>query len=411
MEEKPMREFIYRATFLLPFVTAFALFSTESDSQVRYRDMIFGSVTTTNSVQYGQNTTIQNTTQALLMDVYQPTGDTQIHRPLIIWIHGGSLTSGSRIEMVDFCTNFAKRGYVTGSIDYRVGIVTPKGYTNDLEAWLRAVQDAKAAVRFFRSKGADYGIDTSQIYIGGASAGSMVAVHMAFWNESEIPAGVDQTKWGDIEGTSGNPGHSSSIQGIVNYCGAIADTNWIQAGGVPVACFHGLLDPIVPPDHGYSYDMLMNLYGGVSINRVAARLGIFTRGAFFPDMGHGTGGDVKLNDSLISFSADFFYSLVKINTGVKKYDDMNPSRFSLSQNFPNPFNPTTVISYQLAVNGYVTLKVTDVLGREVATLENEEQDAGNYRVQFDGSGLSSGMYLCKLTAGGFVQTRGMLLLK
>ena len=201
------------------------------------------------------------------------------------------------------------------------------------------------------------------------------------------------------------------MQGILNYCGAIADTNWIQAGNVPVACFHGLLDNVVPPDHGYTYDLLMNLYGGVSINRVAARLGIFTRGAFFPSMAHGVGDDKVLNDSLYSFSADFFYSLVKINTGVSNFGDMNPSSFSLSQNYPNPFNPTTVISYQLAVNSFVSLKVSDMLGRDVATLVNEKKDAGSYTVPFDGSRLSSGMYLCRLIAGGFVQTRRMLLVK
>ena len=81
-----------------------------------------------------------------------------------------------------------------------------------------------------------------------------------------------------------------------------------------------------------------------------------------------------------------------------------PRVLALSENYPNPFNPTTVICYQLPVNSYVTLRVYDQLGREVTTLVNEKKEPGSYQEQFDGSGLSSGVYLCRLTAGDFVQT-------
>lgn len=87
-----------------------------------------------------------------------------------------------------------------------------------------------------------------------------------------------------------------------------------------------------------------------------------------------------------------------------------PHTFTIS-NYPNPFNPTTVISYQLPVSSYATLKVYDLVGREVATLVNEREDAGSYMVQFGGSSLSSGVYLCRLIAGDYVQSRRMLLLK
>lgn len=87
------------------------------------------------------------------------------------------------------------------------------------------------------------------------------------------------------------------------------------------------------------------------------------------------------------------------------------NEFSLSQNFPNPFNPSTVISYQLAVIGFVTLKVYDILGREVATLVNEEKSAGEYEVEFDGSALTSGIYFYQLKAGEYSETRKMVLLK
>jgi len=88
-----------------------------------------------------------------------------------------------------------------------------------------------------------------------------------------------------------------------------------------------------------------------------------------------------------------------------------PASFALSQNYPNPFNPSTVISYQLPVTSQISLKVYDVLGREVATLVSERKAAGNYSVTFDASKFSSGVYFYKLQAGNFVQTKKMLLVK
>ena len=88
-----------------------------------------------------------------------------------------------------------------------------------------------------------------------------------------------------------------------------------------------------------------------------------------------------------------------------------PSDFSLSQNYPNPFNPSTNIEYSIPEESFVQLKVYDILGNEVATLVNEEQTAGTYRADFNGEGLSSGLYIAQLTAGNFVQTIKMSLLK
>ena len=86
-------------------------------------------------------------------------------------------------------------------------------------------------------------------------------------------------------------------------------------------------------------------------------------------------------------------------------------QFSLSQNYPNPFNPTTMIEYSIPQNSFVTLKVYNVLGQEVASLVNQEQKASNYAVNFDASRLASGMYFYKIQAGSYSLTKKMLLLK
>jgi hypothetical protein len=87
-----------------------------------------------------------------------------------------------------------------------------------------------------------------------------------------------------------------------------------------------------------------------------------------------------------------------------------PASYLLAQNYPNPFNPTTTIKYELPQSSVVNLSVYDLLGREVSVLVNERREAGIHEVQFDASGLSSGIYLYRLTAGDFTQARRLLLL-
>jgi hypothetical protein len=88
-----------------------------------------------------------------------------------------------------------------------------------------------------------------------------------------------------------------------------------------------------------------------------------------------------------------------------------PKSYSLEQNYPNPFNPTTKISYSIAESGFVTLKVFDILGREVATLVNEVKPAGRFEVEFNASELPTGTYIYRLTAGNYQTINKMLLLK
>lgn len=99
---------------------------------------------------------------------------------------------------------------------------------------------------------------------------------------------------------------------------------------------------------------------------------------------------------------------VEILTSV---DESLPEVFSLSQNYPNPFNPSTSIRFQLPIASEVTLKVYDVLGREVSTLVSGATPAGSHTVRWDASGLASGVYLYRLQAGTFVETKNLLLVK
>lgn len=103
--------------------------------------------------------------------------------------------------------------------------------------------------------------------------------------------------------------------------------------------------------------------------------------------------------------------LSQVVTDVNEELNIQPEQYSLEQNYPNPFNPTTSIRYQVSSIAQVTLKVYDILGNEVARLVNEDKPVGSYEVDFDASQLSSGIYLYKLTAGNFIETRKMILIK
>jgi hypothetical protein len=133
--------------------------------------------------------------------------------------------------------------------------------------------------------------------------------------------------------------------------------------------------------------------------------------------------DYNFSDDNIA-AGKYLYRLKQIdNDGGFKYSNEIeveigiPTKFSLSQNYPNPFNPETVISWHLAAGSYVTLKVYDILGNEVATLVNKEQSAGTYQISFnsqlttDNKQPSSGVYFYQLRAGNFVGTKKMILMK
>jgi YVTN family beta-propeller protein len=98
-------------------------------------------------------------------------------------------------------------------------------------------------------------------------------------------------------------------------------------------------------------------------------------------------------------------------TSVKQISQLMPDHFALSQNYPNPMNPSTTISFNLPVKSFVSLKVFDMLGREVASIISQELPAGTYARQWNAGKMSSGVYFYRLQAGSFTQTKRLVLLK
>ncbi|MEJ2103315.1 MAG: T9SS type A sorting domain-containing protein, partial [Ignavibacteriaceae bacterium] len=104
--------------------------------------------------------------------------------------------------------------------------------------------------------------------------------------------------------------------------------------------------------------------------------------------------------------------ITKINTPVTSLEENSlPTEIQLHQNFPNPFNPITKISWQSPVGSWQTIKIYDVLGNVIATLVDEYRQAGEYQVEFNGAALPSGIYFYQIKAGDFRETKKMVLLK
>jgi gluconolactonase len=122
-------------------------------------------------------------------------------------------------------------------------------------------------------------------------------------------------------------------------------------------------------------------------------------------------GDADRKTLYITSGKSLYRIRLAATTGVHDHGSLAPTSFKLYANYPNPFNPSTVISYQLAANSQVDMKVYDTLGREVATLVDGERPAGNYSVVWNGADFSSGAYFYQLRTGDFVETRGMTLMK
>jgi poly(3-hydroxybutyrate) depolymerase len=240
------------ATFMLPQA------SISQCENGRYASNVFSDVTVANDVIYGSNNNYAGSSVSLKVDIYQPLGDTLEARPLIIWAHGGSFIGGNENlqDMTDLSTEFAKKGFVCASMSYRLGFF-PIDSANAVKAVIRAMQDMKGCIRFFRKDfetGNIYKIDTSQIFIGGTSAGAITALHTAYLTDPcEITPYIGSTTFnnlGGLEGNSGNAGYSTKVKGVINLCGALAKYHWLRADDVPVVSLHGTADGTVKYSRG-----------------------------------------------------------------------------------------------------------------------------------------------------------------
>ncbi|HEX5626279.1 MAG TPA: carboxylesterase family protein [Saprospiraceae bacterium] len=208
----------------------------------------------------------RNINDSLFLDVYYPVGSPEIKKPLVIWAFGGGFITGKREDFAQVCEYLAARGVVSATIDYRLGFDGPAPGLNPpfaydkaevLRAGYRGATDMKGAIRFLKAKENQYGIDLDRVWVGGGSAGAMVAINAAFLDqESEKPKEAGNVSpigakprldLGPVDGLLNLNGQDSKVQGVFNIFGALIDTNAVASSDrIAVFSYHQTGDPIVP---------------------------------------------------------------------------------------------------------------------------------------------------------------------
>ncbi len=267
-----------------------------------FADIVPNAVVTRNIV-YGAAPDYLGVPTTLLLDVYEPEGDAEQQRPLVVLVHGGGFTGGGKAgeSMQVWGTALARRGFVAVSIDYRLGTPSKTDPVRMWEASLRAGQDVRAAVRYMRSTAHVHRIDTSRIYLVGTSAGGFAILQASVLDDDEVLPGIDPTI-GSVEGASGTPNESSRVHGLVVCWGATTDTTMIEAGDPPIIAVHGTQDKTVPYQCGPS-KFGFDLCGAEPLTRRASNVGIRSALTLFHGAGHTLDGDPALIDSCFRFYA------------------------------------------------------------------------------------------------------------
>jgi predicted esterase len=262
------------------------------------------------TVQYASNTSWNGEQVNLETDIYEPSGDPAALRPLIIFAHGGGYVRGTKADMAFFCNQFSRKGYVTASIEYRLIPMDKIDVNNMKREILRAMSDFKAAIRFFRAsaaKGNPYKIDPNNIFIGGASAGAITALHIGLL-DADDQLSPDFAKLvaeeGGLEGNTGTAESlkvSSKIKGVINYSGSILEESWIDKGDAPIFSYHGTADDVVPIGYGIT-GKSFNMYGSESIKNKADQVGLFSILVKAPNGGH---TNIYLDAAFAGYYIDF----------------------------------------------------------------------------------------------------------
>ena len=264
----------------------------------------------------------------LHLDVFRPEGDTLQKRPLIMFIQGGAFYFGSKDDKAParWCRHFASQGYVTVSIDYRIGFLPTRSGIG--RAAYRAVQDAHAAMRFLVAHHEEFGIDTSMMFVGGSSSGAITALNLAFMTDEMRPEytrkGFMRSDLGGID-TCGNAIKTHfRLRGVVDMWGALPDTAMMRGRNIPILAFHGDADNVMPYGYGYPFDVanplntliVDKMHGASHIVDRAIKLGYKARLVTFSGLKHALHLDPKTktpNDNFFVIQdtmSDFFYDII-----------------------------------------------------------------------------------------------------
>lgn len=400
----------YLYALIIVIILSLSAELSAQDCGERYKSYVSEQINVFKDIQYGSNLDNKGVRIHLLMDIFTPKADSATNRPLIIFVHGGSFVSGSKTAGVqdEIAQDFAKKGYVTACINYRL----QRTFLPDLdpilefankgeayEAVIRSVQDIKASIRYMKRQVAEngnpYGVDTNNIILFGSSAGAIAILHAVYLTDPNdldpaLKAAVE--RMGGLEGNSGNPGYGSvnTVRAVVPCSGALTERKWIgNRKDVDLIAFHHNIDPTVPFGYGCFLTALCHLgrfYGSNPLTLEAKALNVINELHFVDAIGHPADNDYPelVNREMTRFLYD--NQCRYINQQITSVNNQNSISLSL---FPNPAKDFTRINFDY--NGITSINVTDLSGRLVYS----SMTANNFP-EIPVSNLPSGMYVVQV---------------
>lgn len=332
----------------------------------------------------------------------------------VVLAHWGT---GTRQTTHAWCEAFAANGYVAMTIDY----YDFNGYPGVKSRYPKPTRAFKTAVEFLRRNAERFGIRTRKIVAFGQSEGSIHWGITITENHDDAFLGIDSLVADSVDaavllyGAYDNENFLQSILGysdqLTNYFADYPSFRATKGNCIanflnihcPVLLFHGSSDNILQVQQS------LELRDSMAAHQMKVELvsnSSWDHGFDSDQNGNFVPQGLVARDSVFFFLGRVFPPITSVAEEVRV-----PEQFSLSQNYPNPFNPSTTIRYALPSRAYVRLTVFNTLGQHVATLVNENQEAGYHDVRFDGSGLASGVYFYRIQAGTYLDTKKLLLLR
>lgn len=393
-----MKKIIY----LLLFFTSFQLAAQNHPTcdGNRYRADIFENFTITSELKYGEGTTFGGNFQELFLDVYQPEGDTETLRPLIIVAFGGSFIGGEREDVAFLCEAYAKKGYVAATIDYRLydGPFFPFPSGADMtDVVIKTISDMKAAIRYMREDAATtnlYNIDPDNIFVGGISAGSITAAHTAVIDSTDTFTdellGILAANGGWEGNSSDNFEYSSDVQGYINFSGGLNDASWMDATDPPFMSVHDDMDGTVPYGEGFASIFgvdIIYLEGSEIMHQMADTEGVVNTLYTIENSDGHVSYMMNEADRIVNInrSADFIYELLcadYVSGTENEYTELEGLSIS-----PNP--TSGLINIKNESSQILTSTIFNTFGQKLGTWENVSQ--------IDLSSFGNGIYFLEVS--------------
>ncbi len=359
----------------------FLYVSTSAFSQ-RYLTFLYPQLDSLIGGVYGTAVNSLSVNQNLLFDFYAPNLDSLQQRPLIIYIHGGGFTSGTRsypsIKLL--CRKMAMKGYAVANIDYRLDpTFNVYASTTDRRAMTDAMHDAKQAIRYFKANAALFKLDTNKIFIGGESAGAITAMMASYVDKQAEMTTYPMANPNNPVGSTANSAFGNDVNATMCLCGAILDTSAIEnENNSPLLWTHGSADNLIPLSLAYNIVIRATNIG------LPIQTKLYQGGLHCPWNAGNPNWQTYL-DSTINDITTFLYP--KVLSGFKNlnvaYEDINV--------YPNPVNNFININFA-EQHSKIYVSLVEISGKlcKKWNLQNVKKSV------IDVSNFESGFYFLKI---------------